>query len=474
MLVNRKYTLPDGYNKQNLIKELADHYTIKKEPAVSERLTIYDTFDWRLFNKSLFLYECGNRLFLRKLAKNEIMHTAEISTFPVFIWDFPEGELKRLLAPVIKMRALIDLVALKSRSIPYCILNADEKTVARLTYEEFRISRKKNAPVLMTHLGLKPIRGYPKYAYDLAKRIEAAEFMLSEADDLYFNALAVAGRKPGSYTASIDLQFDPDMHSDKAAKVLLRFLVQVMRINEAHIEKDLDTEFLHDFRVAIRRTRSALGQIRYVFPTKITDRFRKDFAFVGKLSNELRDLDVYLLHEEKYKGMLPPILRNDIEPLFDHLRKKRSKAFYKVIGGLQGKKYAKILRDWEAFLKKPERDSDDASNAKLPVIDLARNRIYKKYRNVVKLGGQIAENTEDETLHVLRIHCKKLRYLMEFFSSLFPRKKIKILIYQLKKLQRNLGDFNDLSVQREYLLNIIEELPISHPQSKKPLRPLAV
>jgi len=469
MLVNRKYTLPDGYNKQNLIKELADHYTIKKEPAVSERLTIYDTFDWRLFNKSLFLYECGNRLFLRKLAKNEIMHTAEISTFPVFIWDFPEGELKRLLAPVIKMRALIDLVALKSRSIPYCILNADEKTVARLTYEEFRISRKKNAPVLMTHLGLKPIRGYPKYAYDLAKRIEAAEFMLSEADDLYFNALAVAGRKPGSYTASIDLQFDPDMHSDKAAKVLLRFLVQVMRINEAHIEKDLDTEFLHDFRVAIRRTRSALGQIRYVFPTKITDRFRKDFAFVGKLSNELRDLDVYLLHEEKYKGMLPPILRNDIEPLFDHLRKKRSKAFYKVIGGLQGKKYAKILRDWEAFLKKPERDSDDASNAKLPVIDLARNRIYKKYRNVVKLGGQIAENTEDETLHVLRIHCKKLRYLMEFFSSLFPRKKIKILIYQLKKLQRNLGDFNDLSVQREYLLNIIEELPISHPQSKKTL-----
>jgi CHAD domain-containing protein len=469
MLVNRKYTLPDGYNKQNLIKELADHYTIKRESAASERLTIYDTFDWRLFKKSLFLYECGNRLFLRKLKKNEMMLSAEISTFPVFIWDFPEGELKRLLAPVIKMRALIDLVALKSRSIPYRILNADEKTVARLTYEEFRISRKKNAPVLTTHLWLKPVKGYPKYAYDLAKRIEAAEFTLSKADDLYFNALAVAGRKPGSYTSSIDLQFDPDMHSDKAAKVLLRFLVQVMRINEAYIEKDLDTEFLHDFRVAIRRTRSALGQIRYVFPTKITDRFRKDFAFVGKLSNELRDLDVYLLYEEKYKGMLPPILRNEIEPLFDHLRKKRSKAFHKVIGGLQGKKYAKILRDWEAFLKKPERDSDDASNAKLPVIDLARNRIYKKYRNVVKLGGQIAENTEDETLHVLRIHCKKLRYLMEFFSSLFPRKKIKILIYQLKKLQGNLGDFNDLSVQREYLLNVIEELPISRPQSKKTL-----
>jgi CHAD domain-containing protein len=469
MLVNRKYTLPDGYNKQNLIKELADHYTIKRASAASERLTIYDTYDWRLFNKSLFLYECGNRLFLRKLKKNEMMLSAEISTFPVFIWDFPEGELKRFLAPVIKMRALIDLVALKSRSIPYRILNADEKTVVRLTYEEFRISRKKNAPVLTAHLGLKPIRGYPKYAYDLAKRIEAVEFTLSKADDLYSNALAVSGRKPGSYRANIDLQFDPDMRSDKATKVLLRFLVQVVRINEANIEKDLDTEFLHDFRVAIRRTRSALGQIKSVFPTKTTDRFRKDFSFVGKLTNELRDLDVYLLYEEKYKSMLPPILRTDIEPLFDHLRKRRSKAFQKVINGLQGKKYAKILRDWEAFLKKPEKNSDEASNAKLPVIDLARNRIYKKYRNVVKLGGQIAENTEDEALHVLRIHCKKLRYLMEFFSSLFPRKKIKTLINQLKKLQGNLGDFNDLSVQREYLLNVIEELPISHSQSKKTL-----
>jgi len=72
-------------------------------------------------------------------------------------------------------------------------------------------------------------------------------------------------------------------------------------------------------------------------------------------------------------------------------------------------------------------------------------------------------------LHVLRIHCKKLRYLMEFFSSLFPPKKINTLIDQLKKLQDNLGDFNDLRIQREYLLNIIEELPIAHQQSKKTL-----
>ena len=43
------------------------------------------------------------------------------------------------------------------------------------------------------------------------------------------------------------------------------------------------------------------------------------------------------------------------------------------------------------------------------------------------------------------------------------------MIAQLKRLQDNLGDFNDLCVQEEYLLNIAEELPATNPKSKKVL-----
>jgi len=90
---------------------------------------------------------------------------------------------------------------------------------------------------------------------------------------------------------------------------------------------------------------------------------------------------------------------------------------------------------------------------------LAGERIYKRYRGVIKSGNRILENSEDEMLHALRIECKKLRYLMEFFASLFPAKEINELIQQLKKLQNNLGDFNDLCVQQEYLLNLAAEIP---------------
>jgi len=70
-------------------------------------------------------------------------------------------------------------------------------------------------------------------------------------------------------------------------------------------------------------------------------------------------------------------------------------------------------------------------------------------------------------LHVLRIHCKKLRYLMEFFASLFHQETINSLIEQLKRLQDNLGDFNDLRVQEEYLLTVAKQLPANRGQSEK-------
>ena len=179
MHTNLKFNLPDGYKEHQLINELADQYAIKKEPATSENFAIYDTFDWRLFNKALVLFRSGNKLFLRKLAKSKIIHAIEITSLPVFIWDFPDGKMKKHLVPIIKMRALLKLVEVHCRSTTYRILNQDEKTVTRLAYEEILPSPEKDAPALAAHLWLKPVKGYPKYFQNLAKQFEQAGFTIS-------------------------------------------------------------------------------------------------------------------------------------------------------------------------------------------------------------------------------------------------------------------------------------------------------
>lgn len=78
----------------------------------------------------------------------------------------------------------------------------------------------------------------------------------------------------------------------------------------------------------------------------------------------------------------------------------------------------------------------------------------------------IDADTPDETVHALRLQCKKLRYLLDFFTPLFDEATIKRLITSLKQLQDNLGRFNDYSVQQLSLQAFLDgqlqgEAPVS-------------
>jgi CHAD domain-containing protein len=61
-------------------------------------------------------------------------------------------------------------------------------------------------------------------------------------------------------------------------------------------------------------------------------------------------------------------------------------------------------------------------------------------------------------LHQLRITCKKLRYLVEFFRDLYPARHMNPLLRTLKQVQENLGATQDLAVQRTWLHDLDEEL----------------
>jgi CHAD domain-containing protein len=464
-----KFNLPEGHDVKKLIGGLSNVYALKTERPIQKRVAIYDTFDWRLFNESLVLTVCGKNLFLRKLFKPDNLHVAEIPRLPLLFKDLPNGGLKEFLAPVIEMRTLFKLVEVFSRSRSYRILNPDEKTVAILVHEEIRSTRKNGSALLGAYLWLHSVKGYSKYYRNLSRHLKEVGLYSHIKEDIFFKALASVNTIPGSYSSKLNIKLDPDMRSDEAAKIILRSLFQVMKTNEVYVSKNLDTEFLHDYRVAIRRTRSALGQIKNVFPKETTLQFKKDFSFLGKLSNQLRDLDVYLLKKDAYKAMLPSILRDDIDPLFDYLSNKRKKALKQVVRIFETDKYRQILQDWEKFLNEPLEDEPTANNADLCILTLAQKRIYKQYESIVEAINRILESIDDEKLHALRIECKKLRYLMEFFSSLFSNKKLNVLIAQLKKLQNKLGDFNDLCVQQEYLLNISEELSATNKKNKKVL-----
>jgi len=463
-----RFKVPDGFDRTQMGAILANRYTYRVEGSFARSWIFYDTFDWRLFDRSLTLQWSGEDLVLRTLSDGRTLHRLPAASPPRFAWTLPEGAFKKQLSSVIEVRRLLELVTAHTRSSTYRVLDREEKTVARLVYVEVRPTASGKDSRLASFLTLLPLRGYAGQVRRLASCFRKHLAVASGNENVYFSAFQAAGQLPDTYSGKLQVRLKPKLPAGDATRIILRHLLETMRANETGIKADIDIEFLHDYRIAVRKTRSALSQIRKVFPEQTTDHYKREFESLGKLTNELRDLDVYLLAEVRYRSILPSAMQDDIAPLFDYLRSRRAEALAAVKAGLEEKTYARLLEEWETFLHEPVT-AESAANASTPIIDLARRRIIRRYHRVVRDGTTILEHTEDKLLHALRIECKKLRYLVEFFASLFPPKQIARMIKQLKRLQDNLGEFTDLSVQQDYLLSIAEGLGLDQPQGRRAL-----
>jgi CHAD domain-containing protein len=346
------------------------------------------------------------------------------------------------------MRELTPIFRIRSRVTGLRILNKDEKTVAWLNIEENTLPRQRGirSRVLDIRAVIIPVRGFAKPGKALAKRLQL-QGLTPASNSLMQSVLATLGEKPGSYSSKLDLILDPDMRTDQAGKVILQRLLDIMLQNEAGTRTATDTEFLHDFRVAIRRTRSAFSQIKDVFPKRITDRYKGEFAWLGQMTSPTRDMDVYLLNFNDYRDSLPATVRSDIEPLRSFLTKHRNTEHKTLVKALDSARYRRLINNWSTFLDQPVNERSTLKNAGRPITGVASERIWHVFRRVIQEGDAITPDSPADDLHELRKTCKKLRYLLEFFTSLYPPGKIKALIRTLKTLQDNLGNFQDYEVQ---------------------------
>ncbi len=248
------------------------------------------------------------------------------------------------------------------------------------------------------------------------------------------------------------------MRSDEASKRIHKTLLSAILNNEAGLRQDLDTEFLHDFRVGVRRTRAALTQIKDVYPPPIVEHFRREFAWLGQATGTNRDLDVYLLKMPEYRDSLPEHLGPHLEPLHEYLNRHQRLEHTRLVEQLDSERFTRLIQDWESFLDETLPETDAPPLAQEPILRTASSRIWKTYRKVLKQGRVNGSDAPPELLHRLRIDCKKLRYLLEFFRCLYDEREIGALIKALKRLQDNLGDFNDLEVQQDSLQRFAHDM----------------
>ncbi|MEW8506212.1 MAG: CHAD domain-containing protein [Candidatus Thiodiazotropha sp.] len=456
------YTLPDKLDFTEIRKILSESNRFSEDSPVKVRQTYYDSFDWRVWQAGGELFqEQGNdaKLCWVDRISNQQLNCQVLDSPPGFAEDMPSGQLKELLTPVLEMRVLQPLVRVNQQRNTLRILDLEEKTVVRIVLQknQFSAIKGKNRGELEGRILLQPLKGYDSEFHKLKEQLHALKLRPSEKS-LYEDALQGIGRKPGDYSSKLNFRLNPDAPAHVAARQILLSLLDTLEANIEGTRANLDSEYLHDLRVATRRTRSAMSQIKGVFDPQQLEPFKRGFGWIGQITGATRDLDVYLLTYPDYHASLPKAVQDDLEPFYSFLLQHHKTAQAALVKKINSPHFRKTLKTWRSWLEAPAGNSEQAPNAMQPSAKLADRRISKLYKRVLKGGSKIGADTPAERLHELRKDCKKLRYMMEFFQSLYPKPAIRGLIKALKVILDNLGEFQDLEVQARTLEEFGEQM----------------
>lgn len=403
----------------------------------ARNLALYDTFDWRLYRNHLFCWQEEGELVL-----SASLYRPPVGQCPAppgfrFWRDLPPGVARELLDEMAGPRALRVLAGVKGVE-ERCLVECGDNRPA-LRVHVFTLAP--GSPAAGSYLVIgdrEESRPHVMALKKLAQDCGLEDPGRSMLEDI----IRRHGARPGSYSSRPALQLENRMPIHEALIIIYRSLLEIIRANINGIMDDVDTEFLHDFRVATRRTRSCLSEFRGFLPSPQEEGFRKAFRQLGRRSNTLRDLDVYLMNREKYQAMVPPGLHPGLHRYFTHLEQRREAEHLEFCRHLGTPDFGRMLEDWEALLENaaPGTQGGTAGVA-------AGERISARFNSIVQKGSRVSDDSPGEELHRIRIEGKKLRYLLELFRSCYPEPRVSILVGHLKALQNHLGEYNDLSVQ---------------------------
>jgi CHAD domain-containing protein len=445
--------LPDQMTIRGAGEALAEVFTVRDGGHRERDRAYFDTFDGLLHGAGLSLVHEDGRLSLVERDTGLVRASLPIKappTKPVFAADLEPGSLRDALAELTDLRVLLPLVRLHAREHPISVLDGEEKTVVRLTVEEAALTGPAAAgSQLRPRVRITGLRGYDKDRRYVLTTLEE-ELGFKPADEpLVDEAVRVAGGVPGGFPAKIDVPLRFDERADAAAAAVLRGLLDVIEANLDGTIADLDTEFLHDLRVSVRRSRAVQRELKSVFGLDELAHFRSEFRWLQQATGDARDLDVHVLEFDAMRSLVPPVMRGDLDPLLEVLRTRRSKARFGMVAALRSERTTKLLADWRACLDGlVAADEAERPDAAQPIGAVAAKRIRKVYRQMVRMGEAIDETSPATDYHELRKKGKELRYLLELFGApLYPIDVVKPMIRTLKGLQDVLGRHQDREVQ---------------------------
>ncbi len=248
------------------------------------------------------------------------------------------------------------------------------------------------------------------------------------------------------------LRVRPDDAPGEAARKLLARQARALRAHRRGAALDLDPEYLHQIRVAIRRARAVLRVFAGELESPRAAAVSRELGELGRRLGRARDLDVLLpLLESELAAVdaaprtaawiLEAFARRRTATAEDARRELASAEFDALVGRLES------LRPAEPGATGAPHPRTVAEAA-VPVIGRASSRVSRWRKRPV---GSLSQ----EDRHRIRIGLKRLRYVSECFAEIEPagfRKAVR----RLARFQDVLGEAQDARVAVGHLRGLAE------------------
>jgi inorganic triphosphatase YgiF len=308
----------------------------------------------------------------------------------------------------------------------------------------------------VAELELELLEGSPEALYALALELERLAPLRLETRSKSARGYALAARAPPAWHKAEAPALEGDATVDQAIQAILRNCLQQWCANEAAVLDGSDPEGVHQMRVALRRLRSAFSVFGRLFDPGQRARLSGEAKTIVNSLGPARDWDVFL------SELLAPVraARPDdpgLARLAEAAQAERSKGYAQALAAIGAPSYTRYVlelghwieaRGWRA--QATERGAEWLDR---PIGEFAAHLLGKRQRKTLKLGRQFDRISAEER-HRVRIALKKLRYAIEFFQTLYPKKDARPYLDTLKDLQDSLGHLNDVAVAERLIATL--------------------
>lgn len=301
-----------------------------------------------------------------------------------------------------------------------------------------------------------------RFVHRLAQDVPMLPLPVSKAERGYALADAVAPEPVKTELPEAKAAVSARAHLARAVASCQRALLLDAHVLHSSSEaappgkEGVDSEFVHQARVAIRRMRSALRTFRPVFGKRRFETMNATLRVIGQVFGNARDWDVFC---EETMDRVARVVGDDdagkaaMKALREEAVRQRQEAHARLFAYLHSAQAGSDALSIERFVVQFDGQGGTSLG------ELAPRWLEEHQRRVVKRARRIAK-LDDAARHRLRIDVKRLRYALDLLDALFDPEEVHRYRKALSDLQDTLGELNDAAVAVRLLRSMGESAPL--------------